>query len=76
MNIIMSSFCFLSVQTVNFCGHIARYAPLSANILPSKQIQKSDSGKLLEPTLAYKHFVTSLSQQVRANQREAMESLW
>ena len=43
MNIIMSSFCFLSVQTVNFCGHIARYAPLSANILPS-QIQKSDSG--------------------------------
>ena len=35
MNIIMSYF---------FCGHIARYAPLSANILPSKQIQKSDSG--------------------------------
>ena len=44
MNIIMSYFCFLSVQTVSFCGHIARYAPLSANILPSKQIQKSDSG--------------------------------
>ena len=43
MNIIMSYFCFLSVQTV-ICGHIARYAPLSANILPSKQIQKSDSG--------------------------------
>ena len=35
MNITMSYFCFLSVQTVNFCGHIARYAPLSANILPS-----------------------------------------
>ncbi len=35
MNIIMSYFCFLSVQTVNFCGHIARYAPLPANILPS-----------------------------------------
>ena len=44
MNIIMSYFCFLSVQTVSFCGHIARYAPLSVNILPSKQIQKSDSG--------------------------------
>ena len=44
MNIIMSSFCFLSVQAVNFCGHIARYAPLSANILPSKQTQKSDNG--------------------------------
>ena len=44
MNIIMSSFCFLLVHTVNFCGHIARYAHLSANILPSKQIQKSDSG--------------------------------
>ena len=44
MNIIMSYFCFLSVQTVNFRGHIARYAPLSVNILPSKQIQKSDSG--------------------------------
>jgi len=43
MNNIMSYFCFLSVQTVNFCGHIARYAPLSVNILPSKQIQKSDS---------------------------------
>jgi hypothetical protein len=36
MNNIMSYFCFLSVQTVNFCGHIARYAPLSVNILPSK----------------------------------------
>ena len=35
MNIIMSYFCFLSVQTVSFCGHIARYAHLSANILPS-----------------------------------------
>ncbi len=59
MNNIMSYFCFLSVQTVNFCGHIARYLrplrfasppfcggaqPLSVNILPSKQIQKSDSG--------------------------------
>ena len=39
MNIIMSFFCFLSVQTVSFCGHIARYASLSANILPLKQIQ-------------------------------------
>jgi len=44
MNIIMSYFCFLSVQTFSFCGHIARYASLSANILPLKQIQKSDSG--------------------------------
>ena len=44
MNNIMSYFCFLSVQTVNFCGHIARYAPLSANILPSKQIQNLTVG--------------------------------
>ena len=44
MNIIMSYFCFLSVQTASFGGHIARYAPLSVNILPSKQIQKSDCG--------------------------------
>ena len=44
MNIIMSSFCFLLVHTASPFGHIARYAPLSANILPSKQIQKSDSG--------------------------------
>jgi len=49
MNIIMSYFCFLSAQTVSFCGHIARYAPLSANILPSKQIQKSDSGNFKNP---------------------------
>ena len=38
MNIIMSSFCFLSVQTVNFCGHIARYGQWSytpsASLLP------------------------------------------
>ena len=49
MNIIMSYFCFLSVQTVSFCGHIARYASLSANILPLKQIQKSDSGNYQNP---------------------------
>ena len=68
MNNIMSYFCFLSVQTVNFCGHIARYGqwslhplrfasppfrggvqPLSADILPSKQIQKSDSGNFQNP---------------------------
>ena len=55
MNIIMSYFCFLSVQTVSFCGHIARYAPLSANILPSKQIQKSDSGNFWNPPLVNKH---------------------
>ena len=48
----MSYFCFLSVQTVSFCGHIARYAPLSADILPSKQIQKSDSGNFQNPPLA------------------------
>ncbi len=33
MNIIMSSFCFLSVQTVKFCGHIARYAQWSLHPL-------------------------------------------
>ena len=33
MNIIMSSFCFLSVQTVNFCGHIARYGQWSLHPL-------------------------------------------
>ena len=47
----MSYFCFLSVQTVSFCGHIARYAPLSADILPSKQIQKSDSGNFQNPPI-------------------------
>ena len=38
MNNIMSYFCFLSVQTVNFCGHIARYGQWSytpsASLLP------------------------------------------
>ena len=33
MNNIMSYFCFLSVQTVNFCGHIARYAQWSLHPL-------------------------------------------
>ena len=33
INIIMSSFCFLSVQTVNFCGHIARYGQWSLHPL-------------------------------------------
>ena len=33
MNDIMSYFCFLSVQTVNFCGHIARYGQLSLHPL-------------------------------------------
>ena len=33
MNIIMSYFCFLSVQTVNFCGHIARYGQWSLHPL-------------------------------------------
>ena len=33
MNIIMSSFCFLSVQTVSFCGHIARYGQWSLHPL-------------------------------------------
>ena len=44
MNIIMSSFRFLSVQTISSFGHIARYAPSTTDTLPSKQIQKSDSG--------------------------------
>ena len=44
MNIIMSYFCFLSVQTVNFCGHIARYAPLSANILPRNKFKNLTVG--------------------------------
>ena len=38
MNNIMSYFCFLLVQTASFCGHIARYASLSANILPSNSL--------------------------------------
>ena len=33
MNNIMSYFCFLSVQTVNFCGHIARYGQWSLHPL-------------------------------------------
>jgi hypothetical protein len=33
MNIIMSYFCFLSVQTVSFCGHIARYGQWSLHPL-------------------------------------------
>ena len=53
MNNIMSYFCFLSVQTVNFCGHIARYAHLSVNIFPSKQIQKSDSGNYQNPPIMF-----------------------
>ena len=44
MNIIMSSFCFLLVHTASPFGHIARYAPSTTDTLPSKQIQKSDSG--------------------------------
>ena len=36
MNIIMSYFYFLSVHTVSFIGHIARYAPSKTNTLPSK----------------------------------------
>ena len=60
----MSYFCFLSVQTVSFCGHIARYAPLSADILPSKQIQKSDSGNFQNPPLvrmlqSYNYFLNT-----------------
>ena len=33
MNNIMSYFCFLSVQTVNFCSHIARYGQWSLHPL-------------------------------------------
>ena len=85
----MSYFCFLSVQTVSFCGHIARYGqwslhplrfasppfrggvqPLSADILPSKQIQKSDSGNFQNPPLArilqsYNYFLNTKTFQLK-----------
>ncbi len=44
MNIIMSSFCFLSVHTASPFGHIDHYASSTTDTLPSKQIQKTDSG--------------------------------
>ena len=39
---VLSSFRFLSVHTASIIGHIARYAPSSADTLPSKQNRKSD----------------------------------
>jgi len=40
------SFRFLSVHTVSIFGHIARYAPSSADTLPSKEIRKSVKANL------------------------------
>jgi len=39
---VLSSFHFLSVHTISILGHIARYAPSSADTLPSIQTRKSD----------------------------------
>ncbi len=43
---VLPSFRFLSVHTVSIFGHIARYAPSSADTLPSKEIRKSVKANL------------------------------
>jgi hypothetical protein len=43
---VLPFFRFLSVHTVSIFGHIARYAPSSADTLPSKEIRKSVKANL------------------------------
>ena len=48
---VLPSFRFLSVHTVSIFGHIARYAPSSADTLPSKEIRKSVKANLYNPPI-------------------------